>query len=346
MNKDIKKEELLKEVFLKKFTNIDCNFEKLEIKLNSFIEEYGHDQYIDDALKLLKMFIMENGIAYYEEVIEIIAPIVQNLLNKTEWNSLDITFGSVVIANTQIYEQAMDILEKILKILSKSNHDNENAKATALLNASVRLLKAKFTENIDLEKLTKDFNNIIEQGLELCKKSENRHHNFVYYNIFLLRKATFEKDDEAINEYLKSLKEEKPLIKILRKEVEEIRSYRSNTVARIKANQRIGKNLRRIRKERNLTLEDLSKCLGISVVNTGKHETGTRNIAVEHIYKLADFMNVSVESLFYSNEDEDGELKAIKNNINSTLNKFSKEELKLVDEAIAVIKRITKLEKE
>jgi len=338
--KNAKKKELLEEFFSERLTD-NLLGENLVKKLNSFIEENGYDQNIDDALTLQKLYIMENEAAYYEEATEIIAPVVERLLNKTKLDDLDVTFGSVVITNTKTYEQAIEIAEKIFQ------YDGllEETKVTAFLNLSIRLVKAKFTEHIDLEKLTKDFYSYIEQAIELCEKSKIRYHNFIYYHMLLLRKATFEKDDEAISEHLKALKDEKSLIKILRQEVEEIKSYRSNSVARVKANKKIGKNLRRLRKERNLTLEDVSQHLGISIVNAGKHETGMRNIAVEHIYKLADFMNISVESLFYNTKDEDGKLTATKNNINSMLDTFSEEELHLVSDAVAIMKKFTELEK-
>ncbi|MCL2611255.1 MAG: hypothetical protein FWE02_06225 [Defluviitaleaceae bacterium] len=58
-------------------------------------------------------------------------------------------------------------------------------------------------------------------------------------------------------------------------------------------------------------------------------------------------MNISVESLFYNNKPEEGEgeLIKIKNNIHSTLDKFSKEQLKLVDNTVVTIKKMAELEK-
>lgn len=56
-------------------------------------------------------------------------------------------------------------------------------------------------------------------------------------------------------------------------------------------------NIRKLRKERGLTLKKLSELTGLAPSLISRHEKGDRNPKIENWQKLADFFEVSVEYL-------------------------------------------------
>ena len=84
----------------------------------------------------------------------------------------------------------------------------------------------------------------------------------------------------------------------------------------------IGKRIEELRYKNNLTLDDLSKYLGISKTAVRKYETGaTKNIKYENVEKLAQLFNVSIDYLLNGTKEETEEDKFIKLLIQKTLDK-------------------------
>ena len=61
----------------------------------------------------------------------------------------------------------------------------------------------------------------------------------------------------------------------------------------------IGKRIRELRTQRNMTAEDLGKALGISSSAVNMYECGQRVPRDEIKISIAEFFGVSVESIFY-----------------------------------------------
>lgn len=59
----------------------------------------------------------------------------------------------------------------------------------------------------------------------------------------------------------------------------------------------ISKRLRKLRKENNMTQEDVAKKLGITRAAVGLYEQGKRNVDNETLMKLSDIFGVSVDYL-------------------------------------------------
>ncbi len=75
--------------------------------------------------------------------------------------------------------------------------------------------------------------------------------------------------------------------------------------------------LREMRKDRDLSQEDLSNILNVSQPNYGKYETEKVNIPIELLHQLADFYNVSIDYLLYRTDNRkpyDISIMRIKNN--------------------------------
>lgn len=60
---------------------------------------------------------------------------------------------------------------------------------------------------------------------------------------------------------------------------------------------RVGPRIQRIRKERNLTAEELSEELGISASHISQIEQGSRKMSVDLLYKLMDALQVDANTL-------------------------------------------------
>jgi transcriptional regulator with XRE-family HTH domain len=58
-----------------------------------------------------------------------------------------------------------------------------------------------------------------------------------------------------------------------------------------------GKRIRELRKERDISQEELSKALGVSLSLIGMYETESRKPSYEILNKIADYFNVSADYL-------------------------------------------------
>ena len=61
---------------------------------------------------------------------------------------------------------------------------------------------------------------------------------------------------------------------------------------------KIGKNIREVRSDRNLSQESLASLAGLDRTYIGGVERGERNISVLNITKIAKALNVSINQLF------------------------------------------------
>ncbi len=61
--------------------------------------------------------------------------------------------------------------------------------------------------------------------------------------------------------------------------------------------------LRRLREERNLTQEEMAKLLGhVDKSSYSLKERGLRKFSVNEAYKIAEFFEMSIESIFFDHE--------------------------------------------
>lgn len=66
---------------------------------------------------------------------------------------------------------------------------------------------------------------------------------------------------------------------------------------------KFGAKLRKIRKERNLSQEELSKAAGLDRTFVGKIERGERSPSLQTISKLATALDINIQELFSFNVD-------------------------------------------
>ena len=107
-----------------------------------------------------------------------------------------------------------------------------------------------------------------------------------------------------------------------------------------------GERLKGLRKERNMTIEDLSTALGFPRSTYAGYETEKRKPSIETIIRLAEFYNVSTDYILGLSDDRDP--KKVENNIKEYLKKeglnwdgrpLSDEELKPIKEILEIVVR-------
>ena len=75
----------------------------------------------------------------------------------------------------------------------------------------------------------------------------------------------------------------------------------------------IGDNMRNIRKQKSMTLQQLADILGCSQQNISKYESGKRTPKLKTVQKIADALNVNVNDLLENPLDDSPVYKAYKN---------------------------------
>lgn len=98
-----------------------------------------------------------------------------------------------------------------------------------------------------------------------------------------------------------------------------------------------GKRLKELRKQRNLTQEQLSELLGVFPKQIGNIETGTTFTTMPNLEKISKILNVEIKDLFdFEHQKQRDEL--IKN-IYETINQISDEKLKIVYKVVKAIEK-------
>lgn len=98
-----------------------------------------------------------------------------------------------------------------------------------------------------------------------------------------------------------------------------------------------GKRIKELRKQRNLTQEELSEKLGVFQKQIGNIETGTTFTTMANIVKLAQIFNVDVKDLFEFNHQKSRS--DIINEINEIVSNSPDDKLKTIYRVIKDIAR-------
>ncbi|MCL1925247.1 MAG: helix-turn-helix transcriptional regulator [Defluviitaleaceae bacterium] len=314
---------------------------KIENKIKDFLKENGKDEQLEDSLIITnmrsEMISSEKVIKSGATRIEAIDPIVERLKNKSNWDKYDLFFSLTVIGNTKTYEIALELIEKALK----SEHINDNNKIVICTNMSLRLLIAKYKEQVDLKKVTEEFNKFVDFGLELCKINEDYYYNFTLNLVLTIRRNLFDGDEAEIRTNLKTLKAVRPVFILMRSEYHELRAFLSRSIEKSLKNQKLGKNLREFREERGITLADLADLLGISSTHLADYEKGFKNTPVVYIYKISKILGYTIEEIFNGVKETSESSKERKvKTLAKLASQVSEEEVDLLINAVTEINKI------
>lgn len=61
-----------------------------------------------------------------------------------------------------------------------------------------------------------------------------------------------------------------------------------------------------IRKNKNITQQELAKCIGISVNQYSLKEKGKYNFNCDEMFKIAEYLNMNIEDIFLPLEHQNG----------------------------------------
>lgn len=61
-----------------------------------------------------------------------------------------------------------------------------------------------------------------------------------------------------------------------------------------------------IRKNKNITQQELAECIGISVNQYSLKEKGKYNFTCDEMFKIADYLKMSIEDIFLPIEHQNG----------------------------------------
>jgi transcriptional regulator with XRE-family HTH domain len=99
-------------------------------------------------------------------------------------------------------------------------------------------------------------------------------------------------------------------------------------------NQAIGERIRDEREKLRLTREKFAEMLGLSPLYIGQLERGERQMSLDTLVKVSDYLHISTDYLIYGSTPEN-EIK--KSRIITLLNKCSKNELSFIESIIILI---------
>lgn len=99
-------------------------------------------------------------------------------------------------------------------------------------------------------------------------------------------------------------------------------------------NQAIGERIRDEREKLRLTREEFAEMLELSPLYIGQLERGERQMSLNTLVKVSDYLHIPTDYLIYGKTPEND---IEKSRINTLLNKCSKNELSLIENMIKLI---------
>lgn len=100
---------------------------------------------------------------------------------------------------------------------------------------------------------------------------------------------------------------------------------------------RLGRAIKNARLENNLTQEELAEGVDIATVHVKQLEAGSRKPSVDVLYKLARFLNFSVDAVFFPERTNGWELQR---KIELRLNNSSTHELQVIYTTLIELRRV------
>lgn len=100
---------------------------------------------------------------------------------------------------------------------------------------------------------------------------------------------------------------------------------------------RLGRAIKNARLENNFTQEELAEGVDIATVHVKQLEAGSRKPSVDVLYKLARFLNFSVDAVFFPERTNGWELQR---KIELSLNNSSTHELQVIYTTLIELRRV------
>ncbi|MCL1924624.1 MAG: helix-turn-helix transcriptional regulator [Defluviitaleaceae bacterium] len=339
--------EHIKNELIDQFFKLDGKSRKSELKkiqkeLLAFQKKYNYDFQVDGAMLVSKMYLAKMEGVSYSEISEIIYPVGKRLENIMIWELTDIRLLALTVSYNRDYLKIPDLIDKAVVELEryKDSELYEDVKISLYFNTIFRFLKVRF-EEIDYTAEDNNFNILeqrfleyFEKGIKLCEESKNHTHNFITKKSFIARKAAFKKETELIQETLEDIKKVDRIVwKKLNDEINTYSKGMGSFIAKSQFNSMIGKHLKELRLENNMSHEDIGALINMKHTNIGAYERGEQSVAAITVYKLSTILDVEIGRLYFGKEGEFkkvDERTAIINKIIPALSTLPKEKLELI----------------
>ena len=277
-------------------------FRNIERQLLTFIRENVSDRQIEDVLKLIQ-FQNALRISYdFERHCYIIKSVIDRLSTSDEWDFYDLRILAATRLCSEDVHISQELLEKSIAILDSTYKDKPfyvGAKLAFTINYSVTLTQ-QYCHYYDDEKLRKHietlFKKYIEIALQITAKDKNQ---VINHAVSTVRKGIFYENEKLLNKGLATLKAEgaTEIHKLLVGELEEFNYLMHNNIANTPFNVKLAENLRKLRKKRGLTLEQLASLTDIPNQTLSQLERVDRTASGLHVYKLAEFFGITEREL-------------------------------------------------
>ncbi len=98
----------------------------------------------------------------------------------------------------------------------------------------------------------------------------------------------------------------------------------------------VGQRIRRIRKAKNYSQEQLAEMTGISVTHMSHIETGNTKLSMEVFYNIVNALECTSDELLFDLEKNPA--MSVKSNVSETLEKCTQKELMIISDIIRSVK--------
>jgi len=296
--KMLKANQLLDELFNIRASRKVKDFKSFEAKVDDFLELNGSEDNLQvmDASIVVKIFREED----FETKCTMAIPVFERLGKTSSWDLHDVHILSCVIRYAKSHNDAYDLSKTALKVLGSHSNDERytSIKFDILINAASCCLSAKQINGVSCEDLEKIFLEYINAAQSLCDTGTNQ----TYKAIIQAKKGFYNNNADIVNEAFNILKYngDYETFRLLQTEARDYNfDVDLNNADKKRFRIIVGDNIRRMRIERKMSMDDLANILGITVGAIGLIERGSRGAPSYAILKLSEAFGVSTDDLYF-----------------------------------------------
>ncbi|MCL2574536.1 MAG: helix-turn-helix domain-containing protein [Defluviitaleaceae bacterium] len=302
---DLLKYQLLDEIFKLANNHDVTKIKKMEDKLSVYLETNSSDAQIEDGLRMLKAFSVENKDNDFDISQELVAPIFERLADTDKWDFYDIKLISAVLGGASTAEQAYNFSKKTLKELKAYSDDKlyKNVKLSIYMNTLSRLLRAKYFDSDNLipsNELAIKFSDYHRAIMDMCSSVGAKLN--MYKAIATIRRGFFYSDADIQKQGFDMLEacgsSADEVYRMMKADAEQFKYFTDLNMSKQQFNIIIGRNIKKKRLEAGLTLQNLAAICGFTKHVISKIEIGKEGLSVFATQKISDALKVPID-VFY-----------------------------------------------
>ena len=283
----MKKEKLINE-----FYETKGQFTEQFIKnVNSLYTINKQDPEISLLHTLVNAYTAEKTLQDIPEAYERAKPIFEKLANK-DLTDYEVTILVLAIGYCKSYTRTIEWIQK-LSVLVKNNPEKDSLTLTLYMLSSLRLLRAKYYNfSTDAEDIKKWFNHCVDKAKAQAIQLEMPG----ALALLALRQGIFDQKAEQVEDNLKILKEMKitHLHSSAKDDLVECMGNLGGVLTTSLCNVAIGWQIRKIRKELELSSGTVAKYLDIAPSHMSRIESGVTGVTLRGLFKFAKELDIDI----------------------------------------------------